>query len=242
MSSQFEIPPPITVEYTLDHDAHGPVKVHPDACARVLQGYGLNDKQIAQTVLYVTGGYWSTTVANPDGHPVVHEHVTYSTSPNVLADGSGEVILNMGSVRLNPKAGVPESALLIPGLSQRADLVLMGMDGLEAEYRAAEKELRRATAIKPIVKNAGGGAVALTADVLADVHDIVPSWAAWAAGAFIVGVTAFWTKMDTDIAFYQGIGRNDAYRTWPEQKRAYQRMKDYVDNPDSPILLSRNSE
>ncbi len=239
MSRFSEMPPPVQVDYNPGYDQFGPVEVRPDGCATMLEGYGLNDEQIEDTIVRVTNRYKARPVMDPEGHGAARDDVTYSEAYSSAFTDAVVVQLNMGSVRTKPTFNMPESAMLIPGLSQRADLALMGQEGLDAEYKAARKALRRTTAIKPIAKNVGGAALGLSADVAAEVHGIIPTPAAWIAGAVIVGVSAVWATMSAKMAFCQEVRRKNAFKLWPAQKRTQARIRNYVRNPNAPLLLSK---
>ena len=144
----------------------------------------------------------------------------------------------MGSLQsASSESELSESALLIHGFSQRADLVQLGQEGLKAERLATKRSIRRSKAIKPAIQGILGAGAGITLDVLAEQHDILSTPVAWGVGVVIVGASAFFTKVGADIRYLHEVNCRTARHLWPDQLRGNRRTIEYMENPNSPPLI-----
>lgn len=239
-------PPPVEVSLWSRHDHD--LTVSPEACSAVLRSFGVEDPAIAATLVAVVADNRTERFQDPRGSGGIITHPNATDADEI--GGVGQIWLRMGSVeaaRFTDEARAKcsdaklRSSLLVDGLSNRADLAIMGKDALEAEQQAAEEQLRKAPIRKAAGKFIGSSAVGIAADIAAVQYDIIPTPAGWIAGAVGLVAGAWWAKSSAVIQIRQKTIVNDIHQQWPAQKRADQRVKAYLDDPDAPLLLLKNT-
>ena len=240
-------PPPVIVNRLDSLDRI--LTVDPHACGAILHSFGLPYADIEKTEVHITPENRITDYR----HPIVQDAIIphYNASSGEEVHGTGHVWMHMGSVLRASFSDASRalvvgqdaaedklySSLLIDGLSQRADLTIMGREAYHAQKEAAEKALRRAPVLKAIGKNALAAAVGLTADVAAAQYNVLPTPVAWGFGAVGVLAATWWAMTSAKLEIAQKNLLHDIHQAWPAQQRAHRRAQAYLEDPNAQPLM-----
>ncbi|HYH75284.1 MAG TPA: hypothetical protein VD735_04975 [Candidatus Saccharimonadales bacterium] len=249
MSQSAEAIPHILISTTL---LQGPasrleaISIHAPGTAEVMRSYSMSDQQIEDTNIHVSDEQPTEAVDLGRDMGVETYRAIYSESQGRWVNLYMNNVAQALTEEPPETSGVPHrdakslaryedrlqhaaqaSEHLVEAISQRADLVTMGAEGLQQEQLAAERQLSMRTAIPRLLGIIGSAAAGVAAVWLNHKYDIATTEAAGTIATVGTAIACGALMLGYKPAYNKRYRHMTTARLWPQDLRTKERVTQY---------------